>query len=253
MTYREAVDLGTRLLEMAGVLDAAIDSWYLLENISKITRSYYYLHENDDLTEEQQNDFELAIKKRAEHIPLQYIIGEQEFMGLRFLVNSNVLIPRQDTETLVEEALSVITPEMKILDMCTGSGCIIISIANKVPGITAMASDISKQALLVAKENGKLHDTAVEWVRSDLFENVNETFDMIISNPPYIRTADIAKLMPEVRDFEPFDALDGNVDGLYFYRKIIQAAPDYLNENGYLYLEIGFDQAEDVKIGRAHV
>ena len=246
MTYREAMRIGTQVLTEAEVADAAIDSWYLLEYICRITRSYYYLHENDDLTEEQQNDFESAIKKRAERIPFQYITGIQEFMGLKFHVNSSVLIPRQDTETLVEEALKVLTPEMKVLDVCTGSGCIIISLADKVPGITASASDISKQALLVAKDNGKLHETAVEWIRSDLFENIDGTFDMIVSNPPYIRTADITELMPEVRDFEPYDALDGTEDGLFFYRKIVSESSEYLNEGGFLYLEIGYDQAEDV-------
>lgn len=246
MTYREAIELGAGVLSKAQIDNPDLDAWYLLQMVCRIERSFYYLHEEEPLTMEQQKEFEIAIQKRAERIPLQYIIGEQEFMGLSFKVNSNVLIPRQDTEILVEEALKVCHSGMRVLDLCTGSGCIIISLMKNAPGIIGVGSDNSKQALLVAKENGKMHEADIEWVRSDLFDNITEKYELIVSNPPYIPTADIAGLMPEVRDFEPFDALDGHEDGLYFYREIIGQSEDYLEPGGYMYLEIGYDQGEAV-------
>lgn len=246
MTYREAVEFGTKCLTDAGVPDAALDAWYLLQMVCKIERSYYYVHGEEDITQDAQKEYEIAAQKRAEHIPLQYIIGEQEFMGLRFKVNSNVLIPRQDTETLVEQVLKIVKPGMKVLDLCTGSGCVLISVLKNAPELTGMGSDISKTALLVAKENAKLHEVDAEWVRSDLFDNITETFDVIMANPPYIPTGEILSLMPEVRDFEPENALDGGADGLDFYRKIAGQVKDYLNPGGYVYMEIGYDQGEAV-------
>lgn len=246
MTYREAVEFGTKCLTDAGVPDAALDAWYLLQMVCKIERSYYYVHGEEDITQDAQKEYEIAVQKRAEHIPLQYIIGEQEFMGLRFKVNSNVLIPRQDTETLVEQVLKIVKPGMKVLDLCTGSGCVLISVLKNAPELTGMGSDISKTALLVAKENAKLHKVDAEWVRSDLFDNITETFDVIMANPPYIPTGEILSLMPEVRDFEPENALDGGADGLDFYRKIAGQVKDYLNPGGYVYMEIGYDQGEAV-------
>ena len=246
MTYRDAVEFGTKCLTDAGVPDAALDAWYLLQMVCKIERSYYYVHGEEDITQDAQKEYEIAVQKRAEHIPLQYIIGEQEFMGLRFKVNSNVLIPRQDTETLVEQVLKIVKPGMKVLDLCTGSGCVLISVLKNAPELTGMGSDISKTALLVAKENAKLHEVDAEWVRSDLFDNITETFDVIMANPPYIPTGEILSLMPEVRDFEPENALDGGADGLDFYRKIAGQVKDYLNPGGYVYMEIGYDQGEAV-------
>ena len=246
MTYREAVEFGTKCLTDAGVPDAALDAWYLLQMVCRIERSYYYVHGEEDITQDAQKKYEIAVQKRAEHIPLQYIIGEQEFMGLRFKVNSNVLIPRQDTETLVEQVLKIVKPGMKVLDLCTGSGCVLISVLKNAPELTGMGSDISKTALLVAKENAKLHEVDAEWVRSDLFDNITETFDVIMANPPYIPTGEILSLMPEVRDFEPENALDGGEDGLDFYRKIAGQVKDYLNPGGYVYMEIGYDQGEAV-------
>lgn len=246
MTYREAVEFGTKSLTDAGVPDATLDAWYLLQMVCRIERSYYYVHGEEDITQDAQKEYEIAVQKRAEHIPLQYIIGEQEFMGLRFKVNSNVLIPRQDTETLVEQVLKIVKPGMKVLDLCTGSGCVLISVLKNAPELTGMGSDISKTALLVAKENAKLHEVDAEWVRSDLFDNITETFDVIMANPPYIPTGEILSLMPEVRDFEPENALDGGADGLDFYRKIAGQVKDYLNPGGYVYMEIGYDQGEAV-------
>ena len=246
MTYREAIALGEKILNMAQVADAKIDAWLLLEKVCRIDRSFYYLHMEEELSEEQVHEYEIALKKRAERVPLQYIVGETEFMGLRFKVNSNVLIPRQDTETLVEEALKVVEPGMRVLDMCTGSGCIIISILHNASDVTGMAVDISKQALNVAKENAKMNEVAVLFERSDMFDNVTGNFDVIVSNPPYIPTVVIPKLMPEVRDFEPMDALDGKEDGLYFYRRIADECKKYLNPGGRILVEIGYDQGEAV-------
>lgn len=246
MTYREAVEFGTKCLTDAGVPDAALDAWYLLQMVCRIERSYYYVHGEEDITQDAQKEYEIAVQKRAEHIPLQYIIGEQEFMGLRFKVNSNVLIPRQDTETLVEQVLKIVKPGMKVLDLCTGSGCVLISVLKNAPELNGVGSDISKTALLVAKENAKMHEVDADWIRSDLFDNITETFDVIMANPPYIPTGEILSLMPEVRDFEPENALDGGADGLDFYRKIAGQVKDYLNPGGYVYMEIGYDQGEAV-------
>lgn len=246
MTYKETIDLGTRILELAGIEEAENDAWLLLSKECKMDRTAYYMHMKDEILPEQLNEYKGLIKKRAERVPLQYITGEQEFMGLTFHVNSNVLIPRQDTETLVEEAIKLVEPGMSILDMCTGSGCIIISILKKCSGIQGTGSDISKQALNVAKENAKLNNVAVDFERSDMFENLSDKYDMIVSNPPYIRSDVVPTLMPEVCEFEPLDALDGHEDGLYFYRKIIKECKSFLKEDGKILFEIGNDQGQAV-------
>lgn len=246
MTYREAMGLGENILARADIVEAKTDAWLLLEMVCKMDRSFYYLHMEEDLPEEQLSEYEIALRKRAEHVPLQYIVGETEFMGLKFKVNSSVLIPRQDTETLVEEALKVIRPGMRVLDLCTGSGCIIVSILHNVSDVEGYATDISKLALNVAKENAKMNEVPVIFERSDLFDNVTGAFDVIVSNPPYIPTTEVVKLMPEVRAFEPMEALDGREDGLYFYRRIVAECRDYLKPEGRVLFEIGYDQGEAV-------
>ncbi|MBO5096855.1 MAG: peptide chain release factor N(5)-glutamine methyltransferase [Agathobacter sp.] len=246
MTFREALEKGEKVLNLAEIVDAKNDAWLLLAMVCKINRTYYYVHMDEELTIEQASEYESVLKKRTEHVPLQYITGEQDFMGLPFKVSPAVLIPRQDTETLVEEALKVIKPGMKVMDMCTGSGCILISILKNVTGIEGHGFDISKQALIVAKENAKLNGVAVSFERSDLFEMVTDTYDVIVSNPPYIPTAVIDGLMPEVAQFEPFQALDGKEDGLFFYRKIVKDCRKYLKENGKILFEIGHDQGQAV-------
>lgn len=247
MTYREAIVLGESILRKADIVDAKTDSWLLLAMACKIDHTYYYMHIDEEMTEEQAREFEVLIKKRAERVPLQYITGEQEFMGLTFHVNSNVLIPRQDTETLVEEALKVVRPGMKIMDMCTGSGCVLISILKNAHDIEGIGYDISKQAINVAKENAKLNEVPAVFERSDLFEDVVENdFDVIVSNPPYIPTDVIATLMPEVAEFEPREALDGKGDGLYFYSKILEQCKNYMKPDGYVLFEIGCTQGDSV-------
>ncbi len=246
MTFREAIEMGEQMLQCAGIEDAKNDAWLLLTMVCKISRTYYYVHMDENLTIEQSKEYENVLKKRAEHVPLQYITGEQDFMGLPFRVNPSVLIPRQDTETLVEEALKVIKPGMKVLDMCTGSGCILISIMKNVTDVEGDGFDISKQALIVAKENAKLNGVDASFERSDLFEMVTDTYDVIVSNPPYIPTDVINGLMPEVAQYEPYQALDGKEDGLHFYRKIVKECKQYLNDGGKILFEIGHDQGDAV-------
>ena len=246
MNYRDALKKCEQNLINAGITEAKLDAWLLMSYTAKIDRSFYYTHMDEPMPEDLEHDFFASVDKRTEHVPLQYITGEQGFMGLTFNVNTNVLIPRQDTETLVEAALKIIRPEYRVLDMCTGSGCIIISIKYNVPEVVATGSDISKQALLVAKDNAKKYGMNIDFITGNLFDNISGDFDVIVSNPPYIPTTDILTLMPEVRDFEPIGALDGGADGLEIYRRLIAGAKDHLREGGALLLEIGYDQAADV-------
>ena len=246
MTFREAFAYGEKKLNTVGIVDARNDAWLLLTFVCKIDRTFYYSHMDEDMPKEQLAEYESVLGKRAEHIPLQYITGEQDFMGLPFHVNEAVLIPRQDTETLVEEALKVIRPGMRVLDMCTGSGCILISILKNVVDVEGFGYDISKQAINVAKENAKLNGVTATFEKSDLFDAVTDSFDVIVSNPPYIPTDVIAGLMPEVAVYEPFGALDGKEDGLHFYRRIVKECKEYLNSEGVLLFEIGHDQGVSV-------
>ena len=157
MTYRETVNLGETVLSMADIAEAKTDAWLLLEMVCKIDRSFYYLHMEEDMPEEQMSEYQIALRKRAEHVPLQYIVGETEFMGLKFKVNSSVLIPRQDTETLVEEALKVVRPGMRVLDLCTGSGCVIVSILHNVSMWRGMRLTYpSRRSMLRRKMQGSM-------------------------------------------------------------------------------------------------
>lgn len=246
MTFREAMCYGEEKLNSAGIVDAKSDAWLLLTYVCKIDRTFYYVHMDEEMSSELFAEYEAILNKRTEHVPLQYITGEQEFMGIPFRVNESVLIPRQDTETLVEEALKRVRPGMKVLDMCTGSGCILISILKNVVDVEGFGYDISKQAINVAKENAKLNNVNATFERSDLFEEVADKFDIIVSNPPYIPTDVIGGLMPEVAVYEPMLALDGKEDGLHFYRRIVDAAFSYLKPDGKLLFEIGHDQGEAV-------
>ena len=245
VVYRELLEEGKHILAQAEIVDAECDAWLLLEHVSGMNRAQFFLHQQDTVPDELEADYRGMLRKRAEHIPLQHLTGTQEFMGLEFQVSPDVLIPRQDTELLVEKLLPHIQGK-RVLDVCTGSGCIIISILHNVEGVKGYAVDISKQAVNVAKENAKLNEVPVLFERSDLFEMVTEKFDVIVSNPPYIPTDVIPQLMPEVQVFEPIEALDGKEDGLYFYRKIVEQSKDYLNSGGSLMFEIGYDQGKDV-------
>ena len=242
--YRE----GKETLERAGIAEAELDAWYLLEYVTGISRASYYGDPGRVVSEEDLCRYRECIEKRAVHIPLQHITGEQEFMGLSFRVNDQVLIPRQDTETLVEEALKYAMPGMRVLDLCTGSGCILISLLHFCPGLTGVGSDISAEALKMTRTNGqRLHvEDRAQWLCGDLFEKVTGAFDLIVSNPPYIRSAEIEELQEEVRLYDPRIALDGAEDGLLFYRRIIEESKSYLKNGGRLLFEIGCDQGRDV-------
>ena len=252
MTLEELLKQGEKDLQAAGIEEADLDSWYLLEYVFDIDKVYYLLHKKEEIEVHKKNAYEDVIKKRARRIPLQHITNRQEFMGHSFYVNENVLIPRQDTEILVECIISdwkenMNKKAMSILDVCTGSGCIIISLAKELQLEKAAAVDISKAALEVAKKNCEQLEVLVELKQSDLFENVTEQYDVIVSNPPYIESKEIAKLMPEVKDHEPIVALDGKEDGLYFYKKIIAESTHHLKDGGSLYFEIGYNQGLEVK------
>ena len=239
---------GQEILVQAGIEEAGLDARLLLEYITGKSRAYYLAHGEECVTKETADRYLELVTGRSQHIPLQHLTHQAFFMGYEFYVNEEVLIPRQDTETLVEEALRLLKGRQKprVLDMCTGSGCIIISMVRNLPNIEAYGGDISRQAINAAKENAKLNQTAVIFERSNLYEAFSGKFDVIVSNPPYIPSAEIPNLMPEVRDFEPHQALDGLEDGLYFYRKIIAGSVEYLNEDGILCLEIGCEQASAV-------
>lgn len=248
MTFKQALEKGILLLESESIPDAKIDAWYLLSFVSQMTKAQYFLKQNDAIDELTLYKYKDALLKRAAHEPLQHITGEQDFMGLTFWVNEHVLIPRQDTETLVEEALKVIPSGSHILDLCTGSGCVIISLVVLGQGFSGIGVDLSEDALVVARENRtRLAGSKVEFLQGNLWEPVTGKFNAIVSNPPYIRTKDIEDLAVEVKDHEPRMALDGTEDGLYFYRQIAEHAADYLSEDGWLLVEIGYDQGQDVK------
>lgn len=246
ITIRQLCKEGQELLESNDIPDADIDARRLIEYLLGITSREYYCQFDREVDEDTYNQYIKLIVKRATHYPLQYIIGTQEFMGLQFEVNEDVLIPRWETELLVEEVLKICDKRDSVLDMCTGSGCIITSIKRLGKVNKAVGVDISEVAIEVSKRNAKKNEVDVDFVVSDLFDNVLGTYDIIVSNPPYIKTKVIEGLMPEVRRFEPMMALDGKEDGLYFYNRIIDASLDYLKPNGHIFFEIGFDQAKDV-------
>ena len=247
MTLREAYRYGQEQLKNAKVEDAELDAWYLLEFVTGISRAQYFLDSEKQLSFEEEQEYLRNLKLRTEHIPLQHITGVQMFMGLEFKVNEHVLIPRQDTEVLVEKVLDVLQPGMQVLDMCTGSGCILLSLLHGKKDVTGVGVDLSEEALKVAKQNAESFEIEATFLQSDLFAKVEGTYDLIVSNPPYIRTEVIEGLQEEVRMHDPRMALDGKEDGLYFYKKIIEKSPSYLKRSGRVYFEIGHDQGEDVK------
>ena len=247
MTIDELLIYGRQALQSAGIDNAVNEAKYLLEALLHVDRSFLFMHGSDLVAEDTHRQYKAWITKRSTHYPMQYIIGEQPFMDFTFYVDENVLIPRQDTETLVEEAVKYLASDMTVLDLCCGSGCIGLSLA-KMTGANVTLADVSEGALAVTRRNAKrLGLQLAEVVHSDLFDNIRKRYDMIVSNPPYIRTDVIPTLMEEVREYEPMLALDGRSDGLYFYRKIADEARKFLNEEGYLLFEIGYDQGDDLR------
>lgn len=247
MTFREAYQYGQEQLKIAEISDAELDAWYLLEYLTGMKRSEYFMKMNDTLPEDSWLKYQDVIATRATHVPLQHITGVQEFMGLEFCVNQHVLVPRQDTEVLVESVLHIIKPGMKVLDMCTGSGCILVSLLKLSEDLQGVGVDISEEALQIARKNARKIGVEAVFIQSDLFDKVEGKHDVIVSNPPYIPTAVIQELEEEVKLHDPICALDGKEDGLYFYRKIIAESKQYLKPNGWLYFEIGHDQGLSVK------
>lgn len=244
-TYREVLRDARDFLKKAGVAEYEVDAWYLFAHVFDINRALFFLHEQDECPEDKVSLYKKLLEKRAARIPLQYITGVQEFMGLEFEVNENVLIPRQDTEILVEEVLKVCKGRT-VLDMCTGSGCIVISLAKYGDLKRAVGSDISEKALQVAVKNAEKMNVDVTFICSDLFENIEGKYDIITSNPPYIKSDEFLTLMPEVRDHEPKLALEAGTDGLIYYKRIINALPEFLNPGGRVFFEIGYDQGKAV-------
>lgn len=249
MTIRQAVSWGSDKLKSHGVENAEHDSFELLSAVNGMTRTFYLVNGDSFLSEEDFLLFEEYIDKRAAHIPLQHIIGKAYFYGYEFEVNGDVLVPRQDTEILVGEVMKVARSGDYILDMCTGSGCIGITIAKKFPEVKVLGIDVSEKALAVAEKNKhNLEADNIDFMLSDLFEKLNQdiTFNIIASNPPYIPTKVIDGLQDEVRLHDPILALDGSEDGLKYYRNISSEAGKYLEPDGWLCFEIGAEQALDV-------
>ena len=246
MQYRELYRMGKDRLMEAKIPEAELDARLLLEEVCGTDRNDLLVHGDKEVPPEQCDRYVEYIQRRQKREPLQQITGYQEFMGLRFKVTPDVLIPRQDTETLVEEVMRYLHDGMHILDMCTGSGCILLSLLKYSNDCEGTGCDISEPALKVAEENAKELSLNASFVQSNLFENISGKYEFIVSNPPYIPTGVIPTLMEEVRDHEPVSALDGREDGLYFYREIVEKAGEYLYPGGMLFFEIGYDQAEKV-------
>ena len=249
MNIKEAIIFGTKYLDENNISESRAKCRILLSNILNVSKEYLIIHDNEILDNKKEMKYKEYLVRLAGNEPIQYIIKKQEFMKMNFYVDENVLIPQPDTEILVEEVIDKFKnnkEKLKILDLCTGSGCIAVSIAKNIKNVEVFASDISYKALEIAKLNAKENHVKINFIESDLFENILENdFDIIISNPPYIETKIVETLEEEVKK-EPILALDGGKDGLDFYRKIILQANQYLKENGILALEIGYNQKEEV-------
>lgn len=245
---RELLRAGKHRLSEAGIPDAETDAWLLLEGACGMDRQAYLLHGEEPAGPEAIRKYAAFLERRLCREPVQYILGEAWLFGRPFHVTPDVLIPRLDTEVLVEETLRRMQPGMRILDLCTGSGCILLSLLAEADGrVSGCGTDLSQAALNVAAENQRRLGLQAEWVCSDLFARVAGTYDIIVSNPPYIASGCIAGLDEEVRAHEPHLALDGGEDGLRILQRITEEAPAYLNDGGWLLLEIGWDQGPAVR------
>ena len=250
MNIKETIKKGMIELKTNGIEEPNLKSRLIMQYILNKPRQYLIVHDNETLTLRQEVNYFKGIKKLIEGIPIQHITHMQEFMRMNFFVNEDVLIPRPDTESLVEEVISIAKRinAKKILDLCTGSGVIAISLAKYIENSEITAVDISKKALNIAKKNAINNEVEnqITFIESNLFEKLRkEKYDIIVSNPPYIKRDIIKTLDKEVQN-EPKIALDGGYDGLDFYRKIISKSDEYLKFKGYLCLEIGYDQKIDV-------
>ena len=246
-TLRQLLAWGEETLRQAQVPDAEVDAWELMETAFAVEKSCYFLQRDDKIEDtDRERQYRGFIEQRSRRIPLQQITGRAWFMGLEFEVSDQVLTPRFDTECLVEEVERLLVPGMRILDLCTGSGCILLSLLARNPRIDGVGTDLSAGALQVACRNRDRLGVQAQLIQGDLFDHVTGSFDVIVSNPPYIPSEEIGGLMPEVRDHEPVMALDGGADGLDFYRRIIREAAGYLKPGGWLAFEIGCSQGEDL-------
>lgn len=249
MTIQENLRKAVQQLKENKIEEPMLKARLLLCYVLKVEKEYLVIHSEEEMRQQEEEEYKKAIQKLVKGYPLQYITHYQEFMKLDFYVDENVLIPRADTEITVEEVIMYCRKQekkrLRVLDLCTGSGAIAISVKKYVPNCELVAVDISKNALEVAKKNAKQHEVDITWVLSNLFEEVKGKFDVIVSNPPYIKKEVIKTLDKQVQ-CEPILALDGGEDGLDFYKKIIEQAPDYLKENGKIFLEIGYDQEQEV-------
>lgn len=246
MNYTEAFLMGMQKLKEAQIGEAQLDARLLLEEVCGTDHNTLLCHGDREVSEAEEEQYRKALEQRAVHVPLQHLLGYQDFMGLRFQVNEYVLIPRQDTEILVEEAMRYLHDGMRILDLCTGSGCILLSLLHYSNDCEGVGVDISQEALQVAVQNAELLGIRADFLKSDLYEKVTGKFDLLVSNPPYIERKVIPTLMEEVREYDPYIALDGGEDGLDFYRRIIGGAQDYLKRGGQILMEIGSGQAKAV-------
>ena len=248
MTIKEILSKGMIMLKGNNIDSPKVKARLLLQYILKKPRQYLIVYDNEEVGKKEQWEYFVNIEKLSNRVPLQHITHTQEFMKMDFYVDENVLIPRPDTEILVEEVIKIAQKinKPKILDLCTGSGAIAISIAKNIPDTEIYGIDISSKALDIAKKNAKALQANVKFIKSNLFNKLDKMkFDIIVSNPPYIKRRDINYLSEEVRK-EPNVALDGGIDGLDFYRKITEQAIDYLKLGSYLCYEIGFDQKDEV-------
>lgn len=235
-------------LASRGVENARLEAEWLLCAATGMDRVGLYLNFEKPLNDVELGRYRALVARRGKREPLQHILGTQEFYGLEFEVTADVLIPRHDTETLVTEALRLMPGADTLLDIGTGSGCIAVSLAKALPSARVTAVDISSAALEVARRNACRHGVEITFLQGSLFEPLQGgRFDMIVSNPPYIRSGDIENLEPEVRDFDPRTALDGGLDGLDFYRKLVPSSVEFLNSGGWLLVEIGVAQSNDVE------
>ena len=245
MKIKDAMQTAINKYKVNNIDEASNKIRRIMSFVTGIEKSYLLVHNMDELNTEHEKSFFKYIEELVNGRPIQYILGHQEFMGINFIVNEDVLIPQPDTEILVEETIKIAQKfsNPKILDLCTGSGAIAVSLSKFVPNAKLYASDISQKALETAKMNSR--NQKIKFIQSNLFENINDIFDIIVTNPPYIKTDEISILSKEVQN-EPTLALDGGQDGLVFYRQIIKQANDYLKHNAYLCMEIGEDQKEEV-------
>lgn len=248
MKISEVLQKGFFILKEKNIEFPKLKSRLLMEYLLDKNSQYIIVNDMKELNEEDEKKYFEYINKLVEGYPIEYITNKKEFMKMNFYVNENVLIPRQDTEILVEEVIEIAKRinAKKILDLCTGSGAIAISLAKYLPETDIYAIDISSEALEVAQKNANINNVKVSFINSDIFENLKEKeFDIIVSNPPYIKTEVCESLNKEVKK-EPLIALDGGNDGLHFYKKIIEQCDKYLKKDGFLCLEIGYDQKDEV-------